>query len=113
MAQNWSAAFGKGGYSLTIRNHGLGCGAGLCGASVNALLQTLLQAPIDMNGVCLPLQLHLTAYRVLTACGDRRAATVLARARAELRLRSERIGDTTTRREYLQVAEHRALAQGS
>ena len=82
-------------------------------ATLDALLQTLLQAPIDMNGVCLPLQLHLTAYRVLTACGDRRAATVLARARAELRLRSERIGDTTTRREYLQVAEHRALAQGS
>ena len=80
-------------------------------AVLDALLQTLLQAPVDMNGVCLPLQLHLTAHRVLTACGDPRAPMLLARARAELRLRSERIADTTTRREYLQVAEHRALAE--
>jgi class 3 adenylate cyclase/tetratricopeptide (TPR) repeat protein len=80
-------------------------------AVLDAMLPTLLKAPVDMNGVCLPLQLHLTAHRVLTACGDPRAATLLARARAELRLRSERVVDTTTRREYLQVAEHRALAE--
>jgi tetratricopeptide (TPR) repeat protein len=82
-------------------------------AALDKLLQTLLHPQIDVNAPYLPLQLHHTAHRVLTACGDPRAAAVLARARAELRLRSERIADTTTRREYLQVAEHRALAIGS
>ncbi len=82
-------------------------------AALNKLLPTLLHPQTDMTGPCLPLQLHHTAHRVLVACGDPRAAALLARARAELRLRSERIADTTTRREYLHVTEHRALAQGS
>jgi len=82
-------------------------------AALDTLLHTLLDAPTDdTNAPCLPLQLHRTAHRVLAACGDPRAETLLARARTELRLRSERIADTTTRREYLQVAEHRALANG-
>lgn len=83
-------------------------------AALHTLLHTLLHAPADdTNAPCLPLQLHRTAHRVLAACGDPRAETLLARARAELRLRSERIADTTTRREYLLVAEHRALAEGA
>ena len=81
-------------------------------AAVDTLLHRLLTAPTDPDGLCLPMQLYRTAHRVLAACGDAQAAALLARARAELRLRSERIADTTTRREYLQVAEHRALAHG-
>ncbi len=76
---------------------------------VQGLLQTLIQEPSNSTGPCLPLRLHGSCHRVLAACGDARAAALLARARAELRLRSERIADTTTRREFLLIAEHRAL----
>lgn len=76
---------------------------------VQGLLQTLMQEPSNSTGPCLPLRLHGSCHRVLAACGDARAAALLARARAELRLRSERIADTTTRREFLLIAEHRAL----
>jgi tetratricopeptide (TPR) repeat protein len=82
-------------------------------AGLDKLLSKLLQAPVDTDGHCLPLQLYRTAHRVLATCGDPRAPTLLARARAELRLRSERIADTGTRREYLDIAEHRALADWS
>ena len=82
-------------------------------AALDTLVQTLLDPQTDQTGPRLSLHLHHTAHRVLAACGDPRAVALLARARAELRLRSERIADTTTRRDYLQVAEHRALAQGS
>ena len=82
-------------------------------AAVDTLLQTLLTAPTDPSGLCLPMQLYRSTHRVLAACGEPQATLLLARARAELRLRSERIADTTTRREYLLVAEHRALAEGA
>lgn len=82
-------------------------------AGLDRLLSNLLQTPIDTGGPCLPLQLYRTAHRLLDACDDPRAPTLLARARAELRLRSERIADTGTRREYLHIAEHRALAEWS
>jgi adenylate cyclase len=82
-------------------------------AAVNSLLQTLLHTsaePAAPSLSSLPLLLHGTCYRVLAACGDARAAPLLAGAQAELRLRSERIADTTARREFLLMAEHRAIA---
>jgi hypothetical protein len=57
----------------------------------------------------LPMTLYLVAWRVLAACGDDGAAALLARARTELRERAARIPDPAMRRDYLQMAEHRAL----
>ncbi len=57
----------------------------------------------------LPMQLYLVGWRVLVACGDDGAAALLACARAELRERAARIPDPAVRRDYLRVAEHRAL----
>ena len=94
-------------------------------AALHDLLQTLPQTlphslpmtPLltgtDNTGPRLPLRLYATCYRVLAAGNDPRAATLLARARAELRQQSERIADTTARREFLHIAEHRALTEAA
>lgn len=71
------------------------------------LLPQLL-APAVGEGA-LPMGLYLVTWRVLVACGDNGAGAVLDRARLELRKRAARIPDPTMRRDYLQVAEHRAL----
>jgi adenylate cyclase len=57
----------------------------------------------------LPMPVVCVAWRVLQACGDSSAAELQARARAELRERAARISDPVLRRDYLQLAEHRAL----
>ena len=58
-----------------------------------------------------PMALYTAAWRVLRAQGDGRAARLLALAREQLRVRSERIADVASRRDYLAVAEHRVLLE--
>jgi class 3 adenylate cyclase/tetratricopeptide (TPR) repeat protein len=86
-------------------------GAAAACAELAAALPRLMQAADD--GVALPMSRYLVAWQALAAAGDGRAEPLLALARAELRARAARIADPTMRRDYLQIAEHRALlAQG-
>jgi class 3 adenylate cyclase/tetratricopeptide (TPR) repeat protein len=71
-------------------------------------LVTRLLAPAEDEAAA-PMALYLVAWRVLRAAGDERAAALLLRAHAELRERAARIAEPSTRRAYLQVAEHHAL----
>jgi len=77
---------------------------------LTAGLPLLLQPSAD-HSAALPMWLHLTAHRVLLACGDARALAVLVCARDELQARCQRIPDAAARRDFLNVAEHRALLQ--
>jgi hypothetical protein len=58
----------------------------------------------------LPLWVPLVAWRALAAVADPRAEVVLSAARRELQRRSECIPDARSRRDFLAVAEHQALA---
>lgn len=58
----------------------------------------------------LPMWVPLVAWRALAAAQDARADAVLAAARHELQRRSARIPDARSRRDFLAVAEHQALA---
>lgn len=80
-------------------------------ASLAPVLPRLQQpAPSDaVDAPLLPMSLYLAAWRVLDATGDAQAPALLARARQELHERSQRLPDATLRRDYLAVAEHRAL----
>jgi predicted ATPase/class 3 adenylate cyclase len=71
-------------------------------------LATRLLTPVA-DEATVPMALYLIAWRVLVAADDPRAAALLQRAQAELRERAARIAEPSTRRAYLQVAEHRAL----
>ncbi len=78
-------------------------------ACVSALISLLLQeAPPDKT-LFLPLWSYLTCIRVLQARHDPRAAQLLVLAKAELRLRSEKITDTALRQGYLNIPEHTAI----
>lgn len=81
-------------------------------AHLSGLLPVLLPPTPTANPPFLPMGLYLVAHRALVACKDPRADTLMARARLELQTRSERIPDATLRRDYLALAEHRAIAQG-
>ena len=52
---------------------------------------------------------YAAALQVLRTCGDTRVAALLARSVRELNDRAARIADAETRRDYLGVAEHRAI----
>jgi tetratricopeptide (TPR) repeat protein len=78
--------------------------------AISTLLPLLLPgAAASAAQLALPMWVHVTAYRVLVACTDPRAAALLEHARDTLRARSERIPDAVARRDYLRVAEHQAL----
>jgi len=80
-------------------------------AHLAAVLPVLLDTASNV-ATSLPLAVYRIALRVLAACGDARAAPLRERARRELQARSERIADAAVRRDYLAVAEHRAIAEG-
>jgi len=87
-----------------------------------AQAQALLRSPQDLlarlahapSGATLPLPmwLYALAHRVLVACGSPEAATLLKRARDELRQRSERIADPAVRQSFLNIAEHQSILKG-
>lgn len=57
----------------------------------------------------LPMPVVCVAWRLLQACGDTAADALGLRAQTELRARAARITDPALRRDYLHLAEHRAL----
>jgi tetratricopeptide (TPR) repeat protein len=76
-------------------------------------LDALLPQLQSATAATLPLALHAAAVQALEAHHDPRAAALREHARAELRARSERIADATLRRSYLDIREHRAIAQST
>lgn len=73
-----------------------------------------LQDPAATPALALrPMWVLRVAASALAAAGDARSDEVLAAARRELRRRSERIPDARARRDFLAVAEHRALMPGA
>ncbi len=79
---------------------------------LQGLLPLLLSPAPLVDGALLPMLLYRVGCQVLHACGDPRTATLVARARDELQARSARIPDAALRRGYLQLADHRAIADG-
>ena len=76
-------------------------------------LDALLPQLQSATAATLPLALHAAAVQALEAHHDPRAAALREHARAELRARSERIADAALRRSYLDIREHRAIAQSA
>lgn len=109
LASEWSALEIDGVLALlALARHGDADGAAQARDRLAARLPLLLQ-PDAADAPRLPMWLYLAAWRVLQACGDARAADVLARARRELAERGDRIPDPAARRDFLNVAEHQAL----
>ena len=70
------------------------------------LLGTLLAEP-EPDAPCLPIGLYTTAWQVLQATGDPRAAALAHSSRRELLARAERIPAGEARQTFLALAEHR------
>lgn len=75
------------------------------------LVREILHEPATDRSHILPLGLYLTCIRVLQANSDPRTNSMIARAFAELGLRSEKISDVTLRPGYLGIPEHRAISE--
>jgi tetratricopeptide (TPR) repeat protein len=87
-------------------------GRGEAGLSfIQNLLNELMQEPPTEQSHYLPLGLYLSCVRVLQAAGDPRADRLAARASNELNTRSQRITDAALQASYLNVREHRAIAE--
>lgn len=71
------------------------------------LARLLAPRPPGVPGA--PMGLHAAALRVLDACGDARAAALRELSRRELHERAAEIPDASARRDYLEVADHRAV----
>lgn len=77
------------------------------------LLGPLLAEP-EPDAPCLPIGLYTTAWQVLQATGDPRAAALARSSRRELLARAERIPAGEARQTFLALAEHRwILSEGS
>jgi tetratricopeptide (TPR) repeat protein len=110
--------------ALALANPG-GADAATALAAIQPLVDHLLQlpmataqaadtlfsgiAPEDDPGPAVPLSLHMALAQVLQRAADPRAPALLARACDRLREQAARIDDATARRDFLNMAEHRAL----
>ncbi len=73
------------------------------------LIGEISTEPASDQSHTLPLWMYLACVRAAQESGDARALPLAARTQAELRARSERIGDPLLRAEFLSVPEHRII----
>ncbi len=100
---------------LALDDPGGEAGATQARDRMGRVLSVLLAEPVPASAEAAaprPMALYVAAWRVLQACGDARAHAVRAEGCAQLQARSLRIPDAAARRDFLAIAEHRALLDG-